>query len=302
MTAIARKSGHRPKAGGRRPKTPKTGSGVMKAKQPGTAVMIRQEGNTPTSATSTMVALAQSKDFDAEKFKVMAEFQQNMVAQQSKLDFNADFHAMQAELPSIAQDGKIVIRDKNDKSANPRVIQSTPYATFPNIMKVVKPILQVHNFTLNYTIATEPDGKPTVTGILYSTRGSHSQTSTMTLPMDTTGSKNNVQGVGSAVAYAKRYIAIGLLNLISHAPEDKDDDGAGAGDAGMAPIDGRQFTALNDKIEEVKADKRKFCDHFGISGIAKLPQKSFDTAMKLLEQKARQTTKGKADVDNDFRV
>jgi hypothetical protein len=35
----------------------------------------------------------------------------------------------------------------------------------------------------------------------------HSEETTMTLPLDTSGSKNNVQAVGSSTSYGKRYTA-----------------------------------------------------------------------------------------------
>ena len=50
----------------------------------------------------------------------------------------------------------------------------------------------------------------------------------MELPVDTTGSKNAVQAVGSSTAYGKRYVMEALLNLTSRG---QDDDGKrGGGD------------------------------------------------------------------------
>lgn len=286
-----RRSGHQPKPG-KRPKTPTTGSGVMKAVKPGTAVMIRQEGNTPASATSTMVALAQDPNFDPVKFQALASFQENMIATQAKLNFNEDFFAMQAALPSISRDGKITIRDKAEKERgnNARVVQETPYATFPNIMRVVKPILQAHNFTLNFTIDSEADGRPKVTGILANNRGGHSLSSVMSLQIDASGSKNNVQGAGSAVAYAKRYITIGLLNLVTHAKEDRDDDGTVAGDAMMAAISGEQVKNLRSMMKQVSTSDEIFCEFWSIEKVEDLALKNFEGAQRILQNKA--ATKG----------
>lgn len=254
-----------------------------KQKRPGTAVMIRQAENTPKSATGIMLDLAKDKNFDAAKFQVMAEFNRNMIAQQALLNYFQDFHLMQEQLPSIARDGKIVIRDKNNEAV---IKQKTQFATLPNIMNVCKPILQRNNFTLHFTEQTEPDGRPTTTGVLVNNRGGYLQTSTLTLQVDATGSKNNVQGVGSAISYARRYITIGLLNLISHAVEDIDDDGTVAGDANMQPISDEQFSELEKKIKEVGADRMKFRHHFNLESIRALPQKDFKAAMNMLDQKA----------------
>jgi hypothetical protein len=49
----------------------------------------------------------------------------------------------------------------------------------------------------------------------------------MTLPLDTSGSKNNVQAVGSSTSYGKRYTATLLLNIRT---KGEDDDGHAGGD------------------------------------------------------------------------
>lgn len=261
---------------------------ATREKKPGTALMIRQEGNTPASATQTMVALAQSPTFDAEKFKALAEFQQNMVAQQALLDFNRDFHAMWERLPSISRDGKITIRDKNDPAPadRRRVIQATPYATFPNIMKAVKPCLTEHGFSINHVTSSEADGRPIITSTLRH-RSGHSQTSTIALQLDTTGSKNNVQGAGSAISYGKRYNTIGLLNLVSHASEDKDDDGVIAGDAMMAPLNPEQLKTLKQTMKEKAASVEGFCEFWGLNSVEDLQQKNYEGAMRLLERRTK---------------
>lgn len=256
-----------------------TSKQVAKVSKPGTAVMIRQEGNTPASATATMVALAQAKDFDATKFQALATFQTQMVTQQAMIDFVQSQHAMQPQLPEIRADGKIEIPAKTAGGK----AQNTPYATLANINRVIKPILQEHGFTLSHRNGEE-GGKVVVVTTL--ARGLHSIESKFVGGIENSGSKNNTQGAGSTISYGRRYNTISLLNLTTFAQEDFDDNGRVSGDPALAPLTGEQFTHLNDKLEEVGADKKKFCEHFGIEGVAKLPQKQFDTAMKMLDQKA----------------
>lgn len=256
-------------------------------KKPGTAVMIRQEGNTPASATATMVALAQAKDFDAEKFKALATFQSQMVTQQAMIDFVDRQHAMQPQLPEIRADGKIEIPAKTVGGK----AQNTPYATLANINRIIKPILQEHGFTLSHRNGEE-GGKVVVITTL--ARGLHSIESKFVGAIENSGSKNNTQGAGSTISYGRRYNTISLLNLTTFAQDDFDDNGRVAGDPLMAPLTADQFTKLNDKLENVGADKIEFCKYFKIEGVAKLPQKQFDTAMSMLDQKASKAASKKA--------
>jgi hypothetical protein len=68
------------------------------------------------------------------------------------------------------------------------------------------------------------DGQLEITGTLSHKFGHHEST-TMRLPFDDTGSKNNVQAIGSSVSYGKRYVYCMLLNI--NITED-DDDGNSA--------------------------------------------------------------------------
>jgi hypothetical protein len=51
----------------------------------------------------------------------------------------------------------------------------------------------------------------------------------MELPVDTSGSKNPVQAVGSSTAYGKRYVMEALLNLTSRGVDDDGKRGGGQG-------------------------------------------------------------------------
>ncbi len=78
-----------------------------------------------------------------------------------------------------------------------------------------------HGFALSHR--TEwPDAKTVkVIGILMHREG-HSRESEFLSAADVSGSKNAIQGLGSAVAYGRRYTTKDLLNI---ATSDEDDDG-----------------------------------------------------------------------------
>ena len=204
-----------------------------------------------------------------------------MAADQAKIEYVRDFMALQAENLKIDAKGKIIVPPKDGKTGF-----KTPYATFNDIDKAVKPLLQKHGFTLSF--ATEPSpsdpSRLIVKGFL-DHKGGHQRTSAFPLPIDQSGGKNNVQGWGSSQSYGKRYCTIALLNLTSEAKEDADDDGFGANPT-QEIITAEQAKALMALVDSSGVGGKRFCEKYGLEKVADLPAKSLAEATKALNNYA----------------
>ena len=183
---------------------------------------------------------------------------------------------MKPLLPVIDRKGRITITDKADRS---KVIQSTPYALWEDIDEKISPVLASHGFSLTFRSGVGQDGKITVTGVLGHEEG-HTEETTITLPHDSSGSKNSVQAVGSSTSYGKRYTATLLLNIRT---KGEDDDGQKGG----APetITPEQLENLRSLIDFTKSDIPKFCKYFKIEALPDLPAKDYDRAVESLKAK-----------------
>jgi hypothetical protein len=258
---------------------------------------VRPTGGTrPTEPKSVLAIIADAAANPAINPSIMRELldmQKEIMAEQSRRDFNAAFIALQADLPPIRRDGKIEIRAKDAKGERTGAVQqATPYATFNNIMKAIKPLLIKHGFALSFS--TEPATERILVKGLLEGHG-HERTTAFPLPAETSGSKNNVQGWGSSLSYGKRYCTIALLNIISEAPEDRDTDGRvgnfksakGGGLAEVpdevATITAAQKETLLEKIHWCGVTLAKFHEHYGIEKTADLPANLFDAAVKACE-------------------
>lgn len=92
--------------------------------------------------------------------------------------------------------------------------------------------------------------------------------------------KQDMQGYGSAVTYARRY---GLMSMAGIAPED--DDGNAAAKAppkAAATIAPEQFITLRDKMEEADVAEPKLLTMYGATSLQQFPLSSFEGAMKKL--------------------
>lgn len=150
---------------------------------------------------------------DIDKLERLMAMHERMQARDAEAEFNAAMAAMQSDIPSIAERGAIVVNGQ----------KRSDYATFEDINDVIKPIMQTHGFAITFKVENTPGGL-TVTGILMH-RAGHRESTTMLLPLDTSGSKNAVQAVGSSTSYGKRYVMSALLNLTTRG---EDDDGHAA--------------------------------------------------------------------------
>jgi hypothetical protein len=259
------------------------------------AGQARRPGKTPENFLAVIMAAATDPRCDVQKMQALLVMQREVEDRESQKEFNRNFILLQEELPAIARDGKIEIFAKDATGARPavgRAQQSTPYATFNNIMKTIKPLLIRYGFALSFS--TEPVGERLLVKGLLEGHG-HARTTSFPLPAETSGSKNNVQGWGSSMSYGKRYATIALLNIISDAKEDVDADGHGgnferAKGGGFAevpakqkPVSPAQRDDLIQRITDAKITESQFCTRYGVLQIGLLPAELYDAAVKSIE-------------------
>ncbi len=212
---------------------------------------------------------ARDPNVDIDKMERLLEMQERVIARTAKEAFNAALAEMQPNLPVISEHGGI-----KDRSGN---VQST-YALWEDVNEAIKPILAQYGFALSFKVR-RAENEITTTGIL-SHRQGHSEETELSLPTDTSGSKNAVQAVGSSTSYGKRYTAFALLNLTSTGEDDDGDRG------GRAPsISKDQFVILCGVADAVKADKAKFCKLAKVDSLRDLPASQYDEALRRLREK-----------------
>lgn len=235
-------------------------------------------------ATSIMEVLSRAAadpNTDADKLERLLGMYERINVQQAKAAYTSALARMQPELPVITERGGI----KNNSGE----IQST-YAKWEDINSAIGPILAQHGFALSFRTGVAQDGKITVTGVL-AHEGGHSEETTITLPHDSSGSKNAVQAVGSSTSYGKRYTAIALLNITSRAPQDRDDDGQAGGLSeaareAMADINMAEGAVELGLWKKEKADAVK----------AKVPLREWNEIVALWNRRARAAKAGAANV------
>lgn len=228
---------------------------------------------TAMSESATILSVIQraaaDPQCDIEKMERLMAMHERMQDRQAEAAFNAAMSAMQSDLPSIVENGK---GHNNAK-----------YALLEDINDVIKPILQTHGFAVSYKVEHHQGGI-NVTGILMHAAG-HREETTMLLPNDTSGSKNAVQAVGSAVSYGRRYVICALLNITTRGA---DDDGYAAGPTAprITAVQAASLQALLDKCSE--GTRVKFGELYG--SLDQITKPNFDTVCAQLKKAVARDT------------
>jgi hypothetical protein len=221
---------------------------------------------------------ARDPSVDIDKMERLIAMQERVQAGRAKAAYSSALADMQAEIPAIEKNGKIL---------NKGVLQST-YAKWEDVNDAIRPVLAKHGFGLSFRVERVTEGVA-VTGVL-SHREGHSEQTTLSLPIDASGAKNNVQGYGSSVSYGKRYTASALLNLTS--TDEHDDDGSAAGSG--ATIDDRQLGHIRTLIDDTGSDVARFCKFFNVEALPDLPAARYEEAIRQLNAKASKKPAGDA--------
>lgn len=248
---------------------------VAKIEQPG----LPGVPNEPITILDIINRAAFDPSVDANKIEMLLRMAREFKADDAKAAYARAMVAMKPELPVIDRKGRIIITDKNDKT---KIIQSTPYGLWEDIDAAITPVLAKHGFVLTFRTGAGPEGRITVTGVLMHELG-HSEESTMPLPLDTSGSKNNVQAAGSSTSYGKRYTATALLNIRF---KGEDDDGKAGGEpATLSDSDLRTLQDLISAYAEHGASAVKLCEFFKVEALPDLTLAQHRKAIEMLNTK-----------------
>lgn len=243
----------------------------------GTALADKQAGAVPEIVTpakemmgiiSTAVS---SPNFDPEKFDRLLDIQERWLDREAREAFARAFAKMQPELPEVERAATAKVQHRDNKGSH-----SYKYARFGDILAAIKPVLHKHGFGLSHRVNTEKG--ITVQAVLWH-EGGHSESTTISLGADKSGSKNDAQAVGSSIEYARRYSTNALLGI---ATKDADTDAnPSSNDKHISP---EQLKTLKSEMEKAGVSETDFCKKAQIDNVECLEKQRFQGAMRSLKK------------------
>jgi hypothetical protein len=207
-------------------------------------------------------------DVDPAKMRELVQLQIDINRQAAEIEFNAALARLQLKLPRISKDGLIQVSGQ---------VRSR-YMRYEDIDRAIRPLLAEEGFSVSFT--TEYAAPQLVVTGRLSHRLGHFRECSMPLAIDSSGSKNGTQAIGSTLSYGKRYTVCALLNIVA---EGEDDDGYG----GSEPLTEDQRKELWALIERTNTVPEKFLKFAGVAELADILQRDFKKCKDALLRKAK---------------
>lgn len=129
------------------------------------------------------------------------------------------------------------------------------HATLANVVRTINNELSKHGLSASW-VTNQKEKEVSVTCKITHVLG-HSEETTLTGPLDTSGSKNAIQSVGSTITYLQRYT---LLSLTGLATSEQDDDG----NAATHLINEWQIGDLRDLLKKEGKTEAKLLEYMGV--------------------------------------
>ena len=222
-----------------------------------------------------LIEMAISKGADLAQVEKLLELKERHEGNEAKKAFNKAMSDFKKNPPKIDKDKHVAYGNTKYN-----------HASLANVVEKISTELSKHG--LSATWRTKQNGQIIVTCKITHELG-HSEETSLSANADTSGSKNPIQAIGSAVSYLQRYTLLAITGLATY---DGDNDGHGAEEP---KIDETQVAHINKKLDEIKADRAKFLEYMKVEKVEDMAKKDYAKAMMAINaSKAK-----KAEVKDD---
>lgn len=230
----------------------------------------------------SLIQVAIEKNYTPEFIEKMMDLQERNEARMARQAYNKAMSAFKANPPKVWKDIQVKYEAQGKTT-------SWSHADLGIAAGAINKALGEHG--LNSTWRTLPleDKKVRVTCVIAHELG-HSEETYLEAGPDTTGSKNEIQAIGSTVFYLERYTLFALSGL---APARMDDDGVAASSQIVEFINEKELSELVDTINEREANEPVYLGYLSsvlgreIKELAQIPAKDFKRAMNELKKRKK---------------
>jgi hypothetical protein len=231
---------------------------------------------------SSIVEAVRGGQLSADSVEKLLAVYRELKADKAEEAYNMAFKAFQEQCPKIPRNRKADIVTKQGGR-----IKYT-YADIEMTMETIGPVLAKHGLSVSFDDSTI-EGNMLTAACRCSHVGGHSRVSKFTCTTDTTAGMSPQQKAGNAATYAQRRALNQRLGLTTGDP---DHDG-GEPPAPSPLLTEQQRQHIADLCGEVGQNWDDLVRWWQVPNFADATQDKYAAAVKFLEQKKQQQTKGK---------
>jgi hypothetical protein len=229
----------------------------------------------PPSGSLAVLQQAMANGATGDDLKNLLDVYERLEAREARKAFDVAMALAQAEMPVIVKNRLVDYENKKKDDSGKTTRTTYKHEDLAQVVETIKPVLHKHG--LAHRFRTEHVGDQIKVTCIITGHGWREETSLQS-SRDTSGGKNDVQGIASAVTYLERYTLKAALGLAAA----HDDDGRGS-EGEPTTITALQLQELEKLITEVGANADKACKALKINSLAELPADLFDRAKAKLE-------------------
>lgn len=183
-------------------------------------IVRRAEHGIVPARLHPLVEQAITHNPDPATLRELLQVQREWEAGEAKKAFTRALVALKRELPTVLKhDKEVDFRNREGKRTH------YTHTSLAHAIEEITPALTAHGFSLTWEPARSGRDDVVVTARLTHSEG-HSETCTLSAPVDTSGNKSPAQGVASTVTLLQRYTALSLLGIATaehHEPTPADE-------------------------------------------------------------------------------
>jgi hypothetical protein len=168
---------------------------------------------TQSQAPAVLIQQAITAGADLDKLEKALALQERWEANQAKKAYHLAMAKFKANPPKIDKDREVAFDTSHGKTRY-------SHASLFNVTEKINSALSEHGLSASW-VTNQASDVISVTCRITHEKG-HSEETTLSAKADTSGSKNPIQAIGSAITYLERYTLLALTGLATY---EQDDDG-----------------------------------------------------------------------------
>lgn len=214
-----------------------------------------------------LIQYAIGQNASIEALEKIMSLQERYEAMAAKKAYTKAMAAFKSNPPDIIKNKAVSFNTSKGKT-------EYSHATLDHVADAIGKALAVHGLSASWKI--EQNGKIKVTCIITHEMG-HSESTSLQSDAETSGTKNPIQAIGSAITYLQRYT---LLSIVGLAAKDQDDDGAST----MEYVSEEQARTIAETLVDKSVDDVAFLKYMAAESIEMIFAKDFAKAMNALKK------------------
>jgi ERF superfamily len=209
---------------------------------------------------------------DLSKLEGLMQLRERMEDRRAKQAFDNAIAQAKGAIPTIVKNRSVDYTTAKGRTAY-------RYEDFAAVAATVDPVLARHG--LSYRFRSAQEGPRLKVTCRVSHADGYGEDTSLEAVTDTSGSKNDLQAIGSAVTYLQRYTLKLALGLAASNDDDAQSFGA------TSEVDADMIAYVEQAVRDTMSDEAKFLKAIGASSTAAMTLAQYKRAVTLLAEKKR---------------